>query len=165
MRNPAGDKALAAASPATPVRWWRDWQFAAAWAAAPLAWWTLARLGVPLGDPAWVRQSPWLFGWLVGLGPLLEEVVFRGGLQPALAQRMARARWPAAPVLANLVTSLAFAALHGLSHPAPWAAAVFLPSLVFGHFRQRHGGLGSPVALHVGYNAGYFLLFFHPASG
>lgn len=146
------------------MRWWRDWQFAAAWVAAPLAWWILARLvGMPLGDPGWVARSPWLFTWLVLLGPMLEEWVFRGWLQPGLARRMARARWPVAPLLANLVTSLIFAALHGLSHPAPWAAAVVLPSLVFGHFRQRHGGLGSPIALHVGYNAGYFLLFFQHA--
>lgn len=145
--------------PAGAVCWRRDAQFALAWAAAPLAWWWLAWTGVPLGDARWVLRSPWLFGWLVLLAPVLEEWVFRGWMQPGLTHRLARARWPAAPLWANLATSLVFAGLHAWAHPPLWAAAVAVPSLVFGYFRQRHGHLGSPIALHVGYNAGYFLLF------
>ena len=38
-------------------------------------------------------------------------------------------------------------------------AAVLLPSLVFGFFKDRSGALWAPMALHVFYNSGYFWLF------
>lgn len=90
----------------------------------------------------------------VVLFPLLEEIVFRGGLQPTLAQHLAR-RWGPLSA-ANVTTSAVFATLHLIAHPPLWAAAVFLPSLLFGVFRERAGSLGSPIALHVAYNLGYF---------
>jgi membrane protease YdiL (CAAX protease family) len=135
------------------IPWQRDWQFALAWAAAPLAWWVLGRAGL-LGDTG---VPGWYLAWLVLAAPLIEEAVFRGGVQPALGGRLAQMRAPAPRLLANLGTSLAFAALHLWAHSPAWAAAVMVPSLVFGHFRDRHGSLGTPVALHVGYNAVYFL--------
>ena len=60
---------------------------------------------------------------------------------------------------ANVLTSLLFTALHFFSHSPLWAAAVFLPSLVFGHFRERHNSLVSPIILHAFYNGLYFSLF------
>lgn len=106
------------------------------------------------------------FGWpsggllallmLVVVYPLLEEYVFRGHLQPALAHR-----WPArlGPLsLANLFTSVIFTALHFFFHPPLWAAGVLLPSLVFGFFRERHDGLAAPILLHVAYNLSYALI-------
>jgi membrane protease YdiL (CAAX protease family) len=35
---------------------------------------------------------------------------------------------------------------------------VLLPSLLYGYFRDRHGSVYPAIALHVFYNAGYFLL-------
>ena len=38
-------------------------------------------------------------------------------------------------------------------------AAVIVPSLIFGYFRDRHGNIHAAVVLHVFYNAGYLWLF------
>lgn len=78
--------------------------------------------------------------------------MFRGLIQGWLRGRMRAAA-------AILVTSVLFSALHFFSQAAVWAAAVFVPSLVFGHFRERHGSLAAPIVLHCWYNAGYFWLF------
>ena len=61
-------------------------------------------------------------------------------------------------VMANVLTSIAFAAVHLYAHPPLWALAVFFPSLVFGYFRDRSGRLEGPILLHIGYNASYFML-------
>jgi len=86
----------------------------------------------------------------------LEEVVFRGGLQPWIAEHLPQAYGPLS--LANLFTSLVFCALHFFYHPPLWAVGVLIPSLVFGYFRERHNNLISPIMLHALYNASYYLL-------
>lgn len=91
--------------------------------------------------------------------PTLEEIIFRGGLQPWLSHHPRGAASRCGISVANLVTSTLFAATHLLRHPPGWAAAMFLPSLVFGYFRDRHNSLRSPIVLHVFYNTGYFWLF------
>ncbi len=89
--------------------------------------------------------------------PVLEEAIFRGVVQGELLHR----RWGRANAYgisaANALTSLAFTALHFISHPPIWAASVIVPSLLFGYFRERHNSLYPPLALHIYYNTGYFL--------
>lgn len=133
----------------------RDPLFWAALAAAPVACLALAALPGLRWQPA-LPDAPWVFALSVAVYPPLEEWLFRGELQPLLGCRWS-ARW-GPMTLANLVTSIVFAALHLWFHPPLWAAAVFLPSLVFGYFRERSGGLASPIALHAGYNAAHVLL-------
>ena len=58
---------------------------------------------------------------------------------------------------------MAASALFALAHlatqaPAEWAAATFVPSVVYGHFRERYGAIAPGAALHVFYNAGFLLL-------
>jgi len=107
----------------------------------------------------WPLRQPGRFLGLVLLWPVLEEVVFRGALQPSLSAsawgRLSRKGFSAA----NGVTSLIFAGAHLFSHPPLWALSVFFPSLLFGYFRDRHDSLLSPIILHVGYNLGYYWLF------
>lgn len=135
----------------------RDPRFLAALAAGPAAW-TLLALWLPIGDPAWPAARPVQFLALVVLYPVLEELVFRGLLQGALL-RSGWGRRLAGPVTAaNLVAALAFAAAHLLRVTPAWAAAVFLPGLVFGYFRERHG-IGAAIVLHVFFNAGFVWLF------
>lgn len=125
-------------------------------AAGPLACLLIAALpaaGLHLGWP-WAQWPVLLLAVVVY--PVLEEIVFRGGLQPALASRLPAAAGPL--TLANFLTSVVFCALHFLFHPPLWAVGVFLPSLVFGYFRERHNGLAVPIALHGVYNASYFLI-------
>ncbi len=135
----------------------RDPWFLAAVAAGPAAWALLA-LWAPFGEPGWLVERPWRFLALVVMYPVLEELVFRGLLQGALL-RNGWGRRIAGPVsAANLAAALAFAAAHLLRATPAWAAAVILPGLVFGYFRERHG-VGAAIALHVFYNAGFFWLF------
>jgi len=98
----------------------------------------------------------WTFFSLTVWQPLLEELVFRGLLQPELLRRPLFARTWLRVSLANLATSAAFVALHLIHHSPLWAAAVFVPSLIFGLFRERHGSWLSPFILHSIYNVYWF---------
>ncbi len=139
---------------------WRDALWWAALAAGPLFWLALFLLERPPFQPEWILRTPLVYLWPVLFMPVLEEWIFRGWLQPALAARWPRRYGPLS--LANLLASVAFTALHFFQHAPLWAASVFLPSLLFGYFRERHDGLASPVILHIWYNAGYFLIFAAP---
>ena len=96
---------------------------------------------------------------LIVVSPSLEEIVFRGGLQEALLRLPALARRRLGLSGANALASLAFAAAHLWSQPPPWAAAVLLPSLVFGHLYERHRSVLPPLLVHAVYNGGFALLF------
>lgn len=141
---------------------WRDWQLGAALAAAPVFWAVCFWYSQSVFQPAWPLARPLLFAALVVAYPVLEEIVFRGLVQPAIAARLP-GRWGLLS-RANLLTSLLFAVLHLFFRPPGWALATFFPSLVFGYFRERHAGIGSPILLHIWFNLGYFLLF-PPAAG
>jgi hypothetical protein len=151
--------------PALPAGWRRDlalrpgWQwlgdlhFALALVAGVLFWLALAALGKP--GPA---HGVAALGVLVLLQPLLEELLFRGLIQGKLLNRTWGQRRFAGFTQANLATSMLFTTLHFASHPPLWAAGVLLPSMLFGYFRDRHDSVYPAIALHVFYNAGYFLL-------
>lgn len=109
-----------------------------------------------IGAVDWRRQppSPASLFWFVLLGPLIEEILFRGGLQEWLLRWRMPALGPLS--LANALASLAFVLLHGLSHPPIWALATLLPALLFGWFYERGRALWRPVCLHMVYNAVLF---------
>jgi len=143
-----------------PLKIRRDAQFGAAIAAAPFFWGFLLWLYSPVAlDPAWPLRAPLTFLSLALLYPIVEELVFRGALQSTL-YRYPWARYPLGPIsFANLITSLIFAGFHFFYHAPLWAALVFLPSLLFGYFRDKYQGVWPAIVLHVFYNAGYFWLF------
>lgn len=125
-------------------------------------WAGLELLTHPTVDPYWPLHEPRRFALVALAYPVLEEIVFRGMLQEWL-----RERWPnfgptAGITGANLLTSAIFSAAHGLAHPLPWALATFMPSLVFGYFKDKSGTLSQSIVLHIFYNAGYFLIFWNP---
>ncbi len=60
---------------------------------------------------------------------------------------------------ANLLTSLLFAGAHLFVQSPLWAAAVIVPSLIFGAFRDRYKSVDPAIILHSFYNLGYFLIF------
>lgn len=137
----------------------RDKAFIAAAVAAPLTWFLLWQWRAPVIDWGWPLQTPGRYLLLVVIYPLLEEYVFRGGLQPWLARYSAnRCAWRGVS-RANVLTSILFSALHLFAHTPLWALAVFIPSLIFGFFRDRYASIQPSVVLHVFYNAGFFLLF------
>ena len=90
--------------------------------------------------------------------PMLEELLFRGVIQGQAAQQT----WGKVEYWgvsgANLITTSLFALSHLVYHTPIWAAAVLVPSLVFGHFRDRYKSVWPGLVLHVFYNAGYFLI-------
>jgi hypothetical protein len=136
----------------------RDPQFALAMMAGPIVWFTAIGTFARPADPRWVLSEPLLFAAFAVAWPLLEEWLFRGMLQPALIRSAWGAREAWSITTANVVTSLIFAAVHLASHPPEWAAATFVPSLIFGYFRDRHGSMAPSAVLHVFYNTGWFLL-------
>ena len=132
----------------------RDRQFIAALAAG-FGFWIALRWITPDGGSSELSLSVLLS--LCLNQPALEELIFRGVLQGELL----RQPWGLVKRFglsgANILTSLVFTGLHLFTHPPLWALGVFIPSLLFGHFRERHNSLYPPLALHIYYNTGYFL--------
>jgi membrane protease YdiL (CAAX protease family) len=132
--------------------WWRDphaqW---ALWAAVPV-W---AGLALTVGPLMRAPAGPWAWVMLVGLVPAAEELVFRGLVQGQLL-RLGAGRRLGPVSIANVLTSLGFGMAHLWSQPPGWALATVLPSLVFGHLRERLASVWPAVALHALYNAGFF---------
>lgn len=93
---------------------------------------------------------------MVVVWPVIEEIVFRAGVQESLAQ------WSSSRLglftLANIVTATLFCLLHLWRHPPAWALATFFPALVFGLFYERHRTLLAPIGLHALYNLAYLVL-------
>lgn len=120
----------------------------------------------------WLRPPlhPWLqlqANWwpalvIILVYPVVEEIVFRGALQGWLLTRVHQRLGPISA--ANGLTSIVFTVLHGLRWLTGWSLLVILPSLVFGYFRERSGGLAAPILLHAFYNAGFYLII-SPAIG
>lgn len=137
----------------------RDPHFWVAHIAAVGLWLTGLAWFAPRIDPLWPLHRLEAF-LLLGIAyPVVEEWIFRGVLQGYLLEYRRLRAGVGGISLANLVASLIFTSLHFISHPPLAAAAVLVPSLVFGYFRDRHGKLIAPVWLHVFYNLGYFWLF------
>jgi membrane protease YdiL (CAAX protease family) len=133
--------------------WLADPRFGLALLAGCAYWLTLTGLT----EPVPVLSGAALIS-LILLQPLLEELLFRGLLQGWLRARPWSRRQLGGFTLANMVVTLLFTALHFINHPPLWAAGVLLPSLLYGYFRDRHDSVLPAIALHVFYNAGYFLI-------
>jgi membrane protease YdiL (CAAX protease family) len=88
--------------------------------------------------------------------PLFEEILFRGLIQRQLAKRdWGRRSWMQISS-ANGVTSLLFVGIHLINNPALFSLTLFVPSLVFGYFRDRCNSVYPSILLHCSYNAFVF---------
>jgi membrane protease YdiL (CAAX protease family) len=76
-------------------------------------------------------------------GPVVEELVFRAGLQKWLSQKIV------SPNLANGVTSTVFALMHYALSGNLASLTVFVPSLVLGWVYQKTGSLARVIGLHT----------------
>jgi len=83
----------------------------------------------------------------VSLGPLVEELFFRGFLYPVLARRWGIA-W------AVFLTALPFALMHMPQYGYAWGAlaVIFIVGVVCGTVRAGTKSVGASFLVHVGYN-------------
>ena len=128
---------------ASPVAWRR-----ANCAAAEPAWNFTAPVvcGVALLGLAAVASLPWALALVLIVAPVLEEIVFRLGVQERLLASGVR------PLFANLVTAAAFALAHGALRSWPTALWVMVPALALGLVYQRRRALLPCIAAHAGMN-------------
>jgi uncharacterized protein len=83
----------------------------------------------------------------VSLGPLMEELFFRGFFYPVLARRLGVA-W------GIFLTALPFALLHAFQFGNAWAAVlvIFIVGVVLTWVRAATKSVGASFLVHVGYN-------------
>ncbi len=88
------------------------------------------------------------------LGPLCEELVFRGFLLPLLAGSFGAAG-------GIVLTAVPFALMHGPQYHWTWQHLVLLTAVgsAFGWTRYRTGSIAIPTVMHAGYNATLFAAY------
>lgn len=89
------------------------------------------------------------------IGPLCEELVFRGFMQPVLVRSMGRA-------LGILVTAAVFGLLHLSQNAFTWQSGVLiaLAGVAFGWMREIAGSTRASTYMHAAYNFTFFLTLF-----
>lgn len=88
--------------------------------------------------------------------PFIEELLFRGVIQGQLRKRAWGHIRVAGLSVANCLATLIFMLAHLVHHSLWWAAAVIVPSFVFGYFRDRYDQIYPSMFLHAAYNGLYF---------
>jgi len=109
-------------------------------------------IDMPMKDLLQDRSSVFLVGaFAVTLGPLCEELVFRGFFFPLLARTFGA-------VIGIVLTALPFAVLHGPQYAWSWrhVLLITLAGTAFGWVRHKTGSTAAAAVMHATYN----LLFF-----
>jgi membrane protease YdiL (CAAX protease family) len=99
------------------------------------------------------RWSILLVGaFAVTLGPLAEELIFRGFVQPLAVRSFGK--WAGITL-----ASAPFALLHGPQYAWNWqhVLLLFLASFVFGYTRHRTGSTAASTVVHATYNLTFFV--------
>jgi membrane protease YdiL (CAAX protease family) len=104
---------------------------------------------------AWA-MAPTHVLWMLAVAPVLEETVFRAGLQEELLRNV-RFRAGMGPFSANVLTALAFATAHVALHPSLISGLTTLPALVIGAIYQRQRSLAPCIGAHALFNAIWLL--------
>ena len=93
--------------------------------------------------------------WILSLilwQPLFEELLFRGLIQGQLLKRAWGQRAWLHISAANIVTSVLFVAAHMVMNPPVFSLTVFVPSLLYGYFREHCNSVYPSIVLHAAYN-------------
>jgi membrane protease YdiL (CAAX protease family) len=92
-----------------------------------------------------------IFG--ITLGPLLEELFFRGMLYPTMRRLIG-------VIPATLFTATMFAAIHGAQLEYAWAPllSIFVVGIIFTVVREKTGSVAATFVMHVGYNLTLFAM-------
>ena len=102
----------------------------------------------PMEDLLSDRGSILLLGFFaVTLGPLTEELAFRGFLQPLLARTFGQ-------IAGLLLQAVPFAIMHGAEYAWAWQQLIlmFLAGSAFGWMRWKTGSTAASAFMHAGYN-------------
>lgn len=94
------------------------------------------------------RGSIILLGFFaVTLGPLFEELAFRGFLMPLLVRTFG-------PIAGIALQAVPFAILHGVEYAWAWQQLIlmFLAGSAFGWMRYKTGSTAAATYMHAGYN-------------
>jgi membrane protease YdiL (CAAX protease family) len=92
--------------------------------------------------------------FLTLIGPVFEELTFRGFLFPLLARSLG-------PALGILLTAVPFALVHGSQYHWSWQhlTVVGLAGATFGFVRYKSDSTAASTLVHTGYNATLFIGF------
>lgn len=93
---------------------------------------------------------------LLVISPIIEEYIFRGVVQQWLLGRISKKYFLLS--VANILTSILFAALHLFYQSPLQVVGVFISSLVFGVMFERYN-LIAATAFHIFYNTLFLLIF------
>lgn len=132
-------------------RCYRDYRFLLTLVGAVFVLWAIHDMMPPFASSFEFHWKLWLS--LVIWQPVVEEILFRGILQGQLKKTAWGPRSWLNITAANVVTSILFAAIHLVSNAPLFALAVFVPSLVFGYFRDSCNSVYPPILLHSVFNA------------
>jgi CAAX protease family protein len=139
------------------IRWvWpkRYWPALVALGAAMISLQSLERFfhlpqHIPMEDFLSTPLAAILTGiFAVSLGPLMEELFFRGFLYPVLARR-------SGTFMAIVITSVAFGLIHGAQLAFAWGLVliIFIVGLVLTTVRAKTGSVAASFVVHVAYNS------------
>ena len=107
----------------------------------------------------WFKENPFLFLRLTISSAVIEEIIFRGVLYELFSKTKLKDRSFKKITYINLLISFIFCLVHLFTHPIHWALATFIPSLIFGQYKERFNSILPPILLHFFYNFCYFLIF------
>ena len=110
---------------------------------------------LPFDEMLKSRLSIFVLGvFVVVLGPLCEELAFRGLIMPLLVRQLG-------VVPGILLTALPFALLHGPQYQWSWQhiALILTAGYVFGYARWKSGSTAVSTLLHAVYNLVFFSAF------
>ena len=91
--------------------------------------------------------------FLIVFYPVIEELAFRGVIQEYIAIKTKQYPTFYYLTLANILTSILFVLMHFVHHTPLWALLVFIPSLIFGYFKEQYKSILPSIFLHMFYNA------------
>jgi len=90
--------------------------------------------------------------FLIVFYPVFEELIFRGVIQEYIATKTGNYPTFGYLTVANIATSLLFVAIHFVHHNPLFAILVFIPSLLFGYFKDQYGRIVPSIVMHMFYN-------------
>jgi membrane protease YdiL (CAAX protease family) len=96
----------------------------------------------------------------ITLGPLMEELFFRGFLYPVLKQRLGVAG-------GVFITALGFGLVHASQYGYSWLSVslIFVVGIVLAMVREKNNSVAAGFLVHAGYNATIMMLVFLATDG